>query len=489
MNSDACTAEPLSSVSAETTRRPPWLGLSILLLAGFVTIFDLFVVNVAIPSMQAELGASLSQIGFIVAGYELAFGVLLVTGGRLGDLYGRRRLFMVGMAGFTLASFLCGIAPTVEVLIGARVAQGLAAALLFPQVYASIRVNFSGDDSRRAFGFFGMTLGLAAIAGQIVGGFLVEANILDLGWRTIFLINVPIGAIAMLMARFIPETISPDRPALDWPGVALVSLGLTLLLVPLIEAPSYGWSLWSFPALAAAAILLVAFYRHQECRRKAGHQPLVDMALMRQPRFAQGGLLVLLIYSTASSFFLCFALLVQTGFGLSPFEAGSVFVPCSIAFVILSLSAPRLVARFGTPAIAAGALVYAVSFGVLIGQVWITGADLVVAHLIPALIVIGGAQAMIMTPLLNLVLGFVEEQQAGMASGVISTLQQVGAALGVAAVGILFGIGLETGSDGQAALYASAFVSAMSYNVAAAIIAAVLLLRLAVHGRQTNLAS
>lgn len=207
---------------------------------------------------------------------------------------------------------------------------------------------------------------------------------------------------------------------------------------------------------------------------------------MRQPRFAQGGLLVLLIYSTASSFFLCFALLVQTGFGLSPFEAGSVFVPCSIAFVILSLSAPRLVARFGTPAIAVGALVYAVSFGVLIGQVWIAGADLVVARLIPALIVIGGAQAMIMTPLLNLVLGFVDERQAGMASGVISTLQQVGAALGVAAVGILFGAALGAGSEGQAALYASAFVSGMSYNIAAATLAAILLARLAVYGRRAT---
>ncbi|MEH3116681.1 MAG: MFS transporter [Methylorubrum populi] len=483
MKSDARTAEPILSPIADTPRRPPWMGLSILLLAGFVTIFDLFVVNVAIPSMQAELGANLSQIGFIVAGYELAFGVLLVTGGRLGDLYGRRRLFVFGMADFTLASLLCGIAPNVEVLIGARVAQGLTAALLFPQVYASIRVNFSGEDSRRAFGYLGMTLGLAAIAGQILGGFLVEADVLGLGWRTIFLINVPVGIFAIAMARFIPETRAPEPATLDWPGVALVSLGLTLLLVPLVEAPTYGWHPWSFLALAGAAVLLFAFYRQQERRRRTGYQPLVDMALMRQPRFAQGGLLVLLIYSTASSFFLCFALLAQTGFGLSPFEAGSVFVPCSIAFVILSLSAPRLVARFGTPAIAVGALVYAVSFGVLIGQVWIAGADLVIAHLIPALIVIGGAQAMIMTPLLNLVLGFVEERRAGMASGVISTLQQIGAALGVAAVGILFGAALKVDAEDQAGLYASAFVSGMTYNVVAAVIAAILLARLAAYGR------
>jgi len=479
MSSDGCAAHTLSTTTTDVARRPPWLGLSVLLLAGFVTIFDLFVVNVAIPSMQVELGASLSQIGFIVAGYELAFGVLLVTGGRMGDLYGRRRLFVLGMAGFTAASLLCGIAPTVEILIGARVLQGLAAALLFPQVYASIRVNFTGNDGRRAFGFLGMTLGLAAIAGQILGGFLVETNILELGWRTIFLINVPVGIFAIAMAQLIPETIAPERPALDWPGVVLASVGLTLLLVPLVEAPTRGWQLWSVLSLAGAALLLAVFYQYQERRRETGHQPLVDMTLMRQPRFAKGGLLVLLIYSTASSFFLCFALLVQTGFGLSPFAAGSVFVPCSIAFVIFSLSAPRLVARFGTPAIAVGALVYALSLGVLIGQVWTAGADLVVAHLVPTLIVIGGAQAMIMTPLLNLVLGFVEERQAGMASGVISTLQQVGAALGVAAVGILFGATLGAGQEGQATRYAAAFVSGMTYNLAAALVATILLVSMA----------
>ncbi|MFT3691217.1 MFS transporter [Paenirhodobacter sp.] len=458
-----------------TPNPPPWPGLAILLLAGFVTIFDLFVVNVAIPSMQADLGASLSQIGFIVAGYELAFGVLLITGGRLGDLYGRRRLFVAGMAGFTLASLLCGLAPTVGFLIAARVAQGLAAALLFPQVYASIRVNFTGEDRQRAFGFLGMTLGLAAIAGQILGGYLVEADLLGLGWRTIFLINVPIGLIAIAAARFIPETRAPERPALDWAGVALVSLGLALLLIPLIEAPIRGGSI-------AAALVLTAFYYHQEHRRKTGRQPLVDMTLLRQPRFAQGGVLVLLIYSTSASFFLCFALLAQTGFGLSPFAAGRVFAPCSIAFVVLSLSAPRLVAQFGTRAIAIGALIYAAALAVLIGQVWQAGAALVVPHLIPVLIVIGGAQAMIMTPLLNLVLGFVAERQAGMASGVISTLQQVGAALGVAVVGMLFG-GVLGAGPADRALYASAFVAGMGYNVGAAILATFVLLRL---GRARN---
>ncbi|EMC2288972.1 MFS transporter [Ectopseudomonas oleovorans] len=477
MNSNFCP----SVLPARAVNGPPWLALFVLLLAGFVTIFDLFVVNVAIPSMQAGLGASFAQIGFIVAGYELAFGVLLITGGRLGDLFGRRRLFVVGMAGFTLASALCGLAPSAGFLIGARVLQGLAAALLFPQVYASIRVNFDGDDSRRAFGLLGMTLGLAAIAGQVLGGWLAHADLFGLGWRSIFLINVPIGLFAIAAARYIPESRAPQRPALDWTGVALVSVGLALLLVPLIEGPGQDWPAWSLWSLGAALLLLALFHRQQEQRRIAGVLPLVDMRLLAQRRFALGALLVLLVYSTSSSFFLCFALLVQTGLGLDPFVAGSIFAPCSVGFVLASLAAPRLVARWGTRAIVAGALVYAVSIGLLIAQVRMAGAELVPTRLIPVLIVVGAGQGFIMTPLLNLVLGFVDEAQAGMAAGVVSTVQQVGAALGVAVVGILFSAALATGGGmaAQAGQYASAFVAGMLYNLGAALLVCVLLLMLA----------
>lgn len=484
MNSNTCS----SALPARAVSGPPWLGLSVLLLAGFVTIFDLFVVNVAIPSMQADLGASFAQIGFIVAGYELAFGVLLITGGRLGDLFGRRRLFVIGIAGFTLASALCGLAPTADFLIGARVLQGLAAALLFPQVYASIRVNFDGNDSRRAFGLLGMTLGLAAIAGQVLGGWLVHADLFGLGWRSIFLINVPLGLLAIAAARHIPESRAPQHSALDWPGVFLVSVGLTLLLVPLIEGPGQGWPIWSLWALAASVLFLVTFYRQQERKRQSGFLPLVDMGLMGQRRFLVGVLLVLLIYSTSSSFFLCFALLLQSGLGLDPFLAGSIFAPCSVGFVAASLAAPGLVARWGTNAIVAGALVYAISVGLLIAQVQMAGAELMPTRLIAVLVMVGAGQGLIMTPLLNLVLGFVEEAQAGMASGVISTVQQVGAALGVAVVGILFSTALATSDDAvaQVGQYASAFVAGMLYNLGAALLVCMLLMMLVRVQRTSN---
>ncbi|MCH1923335.1 MFS transporter [Shewanella sp. C32] len=458
----------------------PWRGLYVLLLAGFVTIFDLFVVNVAIPSMQSGLNASFSQIGFIVAGYELAFGVLLITGSRLGDMFGRRRLFIVGMAGFTLASIFCGLAPSANILIGARVLQGLAAALLFPQVYALIRVNFVGDDSRRAFGLLGMTLGLAAIAAQVFSGWMVHGNFFDLGWRSIFLINVPIGLLAIITARWIPESRAANRADLDWCGVSLVSIGLSLLLIPLIKGPEQGWPDWTLWSLVGAVLMLVAFYYQQEHQRNANRLPLVDMRLLLQKRFTLGTLLVLLVYSTSSSFFLSFALLVQTGFGLDPLLAGSIFAPCSVGFVVASLVTPKLITKWGEKVIVVGALIYAVSIGLLIVQVYAAGAELEAVLLIPVLLIIGFGQGAIMTPLLNLVLGFVDEQQAGMASGVVSTVQQVGAAFGVAVIGILFSTALSVSNDSGelASQYSSAFVTGMLYNFAAAVMVCLLLMKL-----------
>lgn len=468
MSSTSCISMPPEH---ESCCRPPWAGLFVLLLAGFVTLFDLFVVNVAIPSIQRGLGANFADIGLIVAGYELAFGVLLIIGGRLGDRYGRRRLFVIGMAGFTLASACCGLAPGTGYLIGARVLQGLAAALLFPQVYASIRVNFAGDDRRKAFGLLGMTLGLAAIAGQVLGGWLIHVDLFGLSWRNLFLINVPVGLLAILTARLIPESAAPQRPQLDGIGVALVSIGLTLLLVPLIEGPTQSWPAWSLWSPGIALIVIAIFGRHQAQRRIAGKSPLVDMRLLAKRHFALGTLLVLLIYSTSSSFFLCFALLVQTGMGLDPFLAGSLFAPCSGGFVLASLTAPRLVSRWGARTLLWGSLVYTASIALLITQVGMAGAELKPAHLLPALIVLGAGQGYIMTPLLNLVLGVVDEADSGMAAGVVSTVQQVGAALGVAVVGILFtSVLTEATSLSQRGQYASAFVAGMFYNLAAAVL-------------------
>lgn len=458
--------------------RPSALALTILLLGGFITVFDLFVVNIAIPSMQADLGVSFAEIGFVIAGYELAFGVLLIAGGRLGDRHGRRRLFALGMAGFAITSFLCGIAPDATSLIVARFLQGATGAILFPQVYALLRVMYDDAGRRQAFGLLGMTLGLAAIVGQVFGGLIVESDLFGLGWRIIFLINLPIGIIALLSARIIPESRSSDAMGVDWPGIGLATAGLLLLLLPLLEGPNLGWPLWTWASMAASVVLLTAFLVWEHLVARRGGDPAIDLSLFRNTGFSVGSVVVLLIYSTATSLFLCFALLVQSGLGLTPFAAGTLFAPASVGFVVASLVAPKLVARFGNIAIAGGTLVYAAGIGWLIVTAASLGDGAGIFALLPPLVLFGFGQGLSMTPLLNLVIGYVEESHAGMAAGFISTMQQVGGAFGVSVVGIFFvGILGKDAGEGvsQAGRYADAFSGAMIYNLAAVIVAAALI--------------
>jgi len=461
-----------------TPSKPSAFALMILLLGGFITVFDLFVVNVAIPSMQADLGVGFSDIGFVIAGYELAFGVLLIASGRLGDRHGRRRLFILGMLGFSITSFLCGIAPNASSLIAARLLQGAAGAILFPQVYALLHVMYDDISRRRVFGLLGMTLGLAAIAGQVLGGFIIESDLLGLGWRIIFLINLPIGIIAVLFAQIIPESKSPHALDVDWSGIGLATIGLLLLLLPLLEGPNIGWPLWTWISLAASILLLTTFLIWEHVVAKRNGNPAIDLALFRNAGFSIGSLVVLLIYSTATSLFLCFALLVQSGLGLTPFEAGTLFAPASLGFIAASLLAPKLVAHFGNMSIAVGTMIYAIGIGWLI----ITASNLdhqseILIFLSP-LILFGFGQGLSMTPLLNLVIGYAEEHHVGMAAGFISTMQQVGGALGVAIVGIFFVTVLNSDanqSTSQTSQYADAFSSAMIYNLIAVMIATILI--------------
>lgn len=468
------TAEHSPGVATKTG--PSALALAILLLGGFITVFDLFVVNVAIPSMQADLGAGFAEIGFVIAGYELAFGVLLIAGGRLGDRHGRRRLFALGMAGFAITSFLCGIAPDATSLIVARLLQGATGAILFPQVYALLRVLYDDEGRRRAFGLLGMTLGLAAIAGQVFGGLIVESDLFGLGWRIVFLINLPIGLIAVLAARMIPESRSADALRVDWPGIGLATAGLLLLLLPLLEGPNIGWPLWTWISMAASVLLLAAFLIWESRVAQRGGDPAINLSLFLNTGFSAGSLVVLLIYSTSTSLFLCFALLVQSGLGLTPFEAGALFAPASVGFVAASLLAPKLVARFGSIGIAGGALIYAAG----IAWLMLTASGLKdqsgAFALLPPLVLFGFGQGLSMTPLLNLVIGFVDERHAGMAAGFISTMQQVGGAFGVSVVGIFFVTILDREAGeaiAQASRYADAFSGAMLYNLAAVVVAAV----------------
>lgn len=478
MTHTQCSSAKVTPCQAKESA--PSLALFILLLGGFITIFDLFVVNIAIASIQKDLGASFADIAFVIAGYELAFGVLLIAGSRLGDRHGRRKLFIVGMLIFTLSSLLCGIAPSANFLIAARLIQGAAGALLFPQIYASLRVIYDEQGRSRAFGLLGMTLGLAAIAGQVIGGWLVEMDLFELGWRVVFLINMPIGVLAVAAARTIPESKADTLLDIDWPGVILVSSGLLLLLLPLLEGPNAGWPLWTACSFVAGLAILAIFLTWQHRLTRSGGTPVISLALFHHPAFSIGSVCVLLIYSTATSLFLCFALLLQSGLALTPFAAGLLFAPCSVGFIAASLLTPKWVARFGQSIIIQGATLYAAGIVALILVVHgFDSRSSEVTLFIWPLIILGFGQGMAMTPMLNLVIGYVEERHAGIAAGFISTMQQVGGAFGVSIAGIFFfNILSHDPSPDVTNRYLEAFSGAMLYNVVAVVIALLLMIKL-----------
>ncbi|WP_026869259.1 MFS transporter [Inquilinus limosus] len=449
------------------------LALAVMLAGPFMTVMDVMIVNVATPSIRRGLGASYAEAELVVAGYGLAYAVALITGGRLGDLHGRRRMFVAGLAGFTLTSALCGLAPTAETLILSRLLQGVAAALLFPQVFSLIRLTFPEPRAcARAFAALGVVLGLASIAGQVLGGVLVAADLWGLSWRPVFLVNVPIGLLAVVAAsRLIPaDRVSPGR-RLDLAGVALSALGLGLLLYPLVEGREAGWPGWSLALLAAAVPVLAVFALHQHGKSRRGAGPLLETALFRDRAFTVGVLLVLVLYSTLNSVYLSYAFLVQLGLGRSPLVSGLVFVPAGIIFMAASIAAGRVAPERRRAVLAAGAVIAAA--GNLAAAATALLADPLRAEaLIPALALLGLGQGFLMTPLLNTVLGGIRDGDIGSASGVLSTMQQVGGAFGVALVGILFAAVLDrarAAGVGEAVAYARAFAAAAGYGALASL--------------------
>lgn len=449
-----------------------WLSLSVLLVGNFVTILDLFIVNVALDSMRSDLHATAAEVQLFIVGYSVPYGIMLLNGARLGDLYGRRRLFLVGMAIFTVASGLCGFAQSPAALIGARALQGLGAALLMPQVLTSLRVLFDGDQRRRAFGIMGAVQGVAASISQLAGGLLIEYGVAGLGWRLVFLVNVPIGVLALVAGRFlIIETRAPVAAKLDLYGAVIAAIGLALLLVPFMEGQDYGWPWWSLALPPVSLLVFVYFASYERHLAAAGGVPIIDVSLFKNGRFVCGVTGIFLFYSAISSFFLSLTMLLQPGIGLSPLWAGVVFTPSAVAFFAASLAGPKLAASIGHRALLIGVAIFGLSFLVAIATGALAPANLPL--LIAGLILNGAGQGLVIPLALNTILGGVREDQAGMGSGVVSTMQIMGTSLGVAIVGVLFFSFVQPTADLPPDLRAAAFGRALSvatiYNLAAVI--------------------
>lgn len=433
--------------------------LPIVLTGVFVTILDFFIVNVAIPTTQRDLHAGSAAIEWVVAGYGLAYGSGLVLGGRLGDIHGRRRMFEIGLALFTLASIACGLAPDVGTLIGARIAQGLSAALLGPQVLAILRTTYSGPAQARAVNAYALTMGLAAVFGQLIGGALIQADLFGLGWRVCFLINVPIGVVVLALGRrVVPESRVEGATRLDLGGAAMVTTALVALLLPLIEGREQGWPLWTWLSFALAAALLAGYSRRRH------ESPLIDVTLFRERAFTVGLFTQLAYTMGMGAYFLIFAVYAQQGRGLDSLEAGLIFVPMGLGYLAASGIAPALVARWGRQVIAVGGLTRAVGLTLLLVAV---ARDAAIGWLIPILVVDGVGMGLVLAPIMGTVLAGVEPRHAGSAAGALTTTQQVGGALGIGIVGVVF-----YGDSG--ATVAQAFEHGLIYLIVVALAVVVL---------------
>ena len=436
---------------------PPRGLLPVVLTATFMTALDFFIVNVAIPSMQLRLGAGASAIQWIVAGFGLALAAGLITAGRLGDIAGRRRVFSLGLALFTLSSAACGLAPTTGVLIAARAVQGLSAALMGPQVLVILRTSYQGAAQAKAFAMYGLTMGIGAVFGQLIGGLLIRADLFGLDWRACFLINLPVGlATLALVPRTVPESRAPRRPRLDNTGVVLVGAALVALVLPLIQGRSQGWPEWTWLCLAGSAALFAGFGAHQHRLSGQDRSPLVHTGLFRERAFSVGLLTQLTFWLGQGSFFLVLALYLQQGRGLDALASGVVFMAIGAGYLATSMTAHLLAARMGRQVLAVGALLMA---GGLLLLRLAAGGTTGVAGLVPGLVVDGVGMGMVIAPLTGTVLSRVSPQLAGSASGVLATVQQVGGALGIALIGIVFYNAL---GDGSVAQYPHAFRTAVA---------------------------
>jgi EmrB/QacA subfamily drug resistance transporter len=432
-------AGPDGDVSRPPDRRR-WLALTVVVVAGFMDLLDGTIVNVAIPSILRDLKAEYASVEWIVAGYALAFAALLITGGRLGDTYGRKRLFLIGMGGFTLASLLCGVATGPGVLVGARFFEGAMAGLMAPQILAIIHVTFPAGERGKVFGLYGALMGSAGVIGMLAGGVLVQWNLAGLEWRPIFLVNIPVGIATMVAAWYVvPESRSPAAPRLDLIGMALAVTGVLMLVYPLNQGRSLGWPAWTFLLMAGAAVVLALFVAYERRRIRTVGSPLVVLSLFRARAFTFGMGLWMLFWTGLGGFFLVWTLYLQVGLGWMPLRAGLTAAFFAVgAAPGAGLSVQVLTPRFGRQVLMAGALLTAAGLAGYIRVVAHYGVAVHSWQMVMPVFFAGLGFGMVVAPMINLILTDVPIRDAGSASGLLNTLQQLGMALGVALVGVIF---------------------------------------------------
>ena len=450
-------AEPTPSVNVDSPLGP--VALTTLLFGAFLPMLSFFIINVALPAIGSDLHASSGGLQLVVGSYGIANATLLVVGGRLGDGFGRKRLFLIGLTGFTIISLICTIAPTIGVLLAARVVQGAAAAAMTPQVLATISSLLTGTHRARAMAMFGVAGGLAAALGQILGGVLVSADVFGLGWRAVFLVNVPVGVVAVIAAvKLMPETRAAQRLRVDLTGAGLLALALVLLLLPLTEGRPLGWPAWTWASLAATIPAVGLLGLHQHRSERSGSAPLIPPSVLRLRPMRIGLLLAVGFFTTFGGFMFVFALATQGEAGMSPLQGGLSLLPMAIGFLITSIYGPRLQQRYGAGLIVRGWIIQAVGYAML-GVVALTlWPDVTPLTLAAPMLVAGFGSGLVMVPLIGVVVGQVPPAQAGLGSGILLTSQQTCLALGAATVGTAY-LSLAGTSWGQGGALAAVSIA------------------------------
>ncbi|HXZ99502.1 MAG TPA: MFS transporter [Candidatus Binatia bacterium] len=415
-----------------------WAALASVMTALFMVLLDVSIVNVAIPAIRQNLGANDADIQFVVAGYALAYAVTLITGGRLGDIHGRKRLFMIGMAGFITASALCGLAQSAVMLDLSRVLQGLMAALMYPQVLSVIQVTFPARERARVFGLVGATIGIATITGPLVGGLIIRDDITGSSWRWIFLVNLPIGIIALVAAwRVVRESRAPNATRLDLLGMAIATVGLLLLVYPLVEGQVAGWPLWTYVCMGMSPLALLVFVAYER-RLPSTSFPLVQLSMFRIRSFTIGVLISAVFIAGIPAFFFTFSLMLQVGLGFSALHAGLTTIPWSVATAVASAVSTRVAPRLGRYTIAIGAALGMLGIAGIFLTLHLSGTGVNSYELTPSFVLAGLGLGTVIAPLLTVILAGIPPKHAGSASGVMTTFQQLGGAIGVAVVGVVF---------------------------------------------------
>jgi len=458
-----------------------WRAVSIVLVGAFMALLDTTIVNVALPSIRTGLHASSASLEWIVSGYALAYGLALVPGGRAGDRFGHKRLFLIGLTIFTLASVACGISQTQSEIVAARIVQGLGAGLFFPSISATIQHSFTGPARSKAFGVLGAVIGVSTALGPLLGGLIIGGVGVHDGWRWVFLVNLFIGAIAIPMAAWrLPRAEARTKRGFDPVGLALLTGALLLLLVPLVEGQPDGWPAWTWICFGACLVAFALLARWEVRAEKVGGDPLLKPGLVKQTSFSAGAVFAIAFFGGFSSIFFTLSILWQEGLGHSALITGVVIAPYSVGTLVAAANSDKLSARLGRMVLVLGCSLLLVGLAFVILVIHVTSPDVNGWALIAPLLLAGVGTGMTIAPNQDFVLATVPRREAGTAAGVLGTSQRIGTAVGIAIIGtVLFGsLKFAPGLHAVAAAFSRSAQLALLANLGFMIVALILVLAL-----------